>query len=193
MMTRRQFSKVSFVSLIIGAAVSVSGCLFSTVEADIAAYVPIALQAVAGVLAIFDPGVAAIFTPLVTLINAGLASVQKAIADWQAADATQKPGLVGGITAALQVVESDFQNFLTSVDVNAPGVSTAVNSLVSIILGVLLAFQNKLGGAPVSAAHTMTVRAKTLQIEPLKLSPKQFKAAFNQRAESLGHKECCIR
>jgi hypothetical protein len=188
-MNRRTFSK-SALLLAVLPTFSLVGCWFDTVEADIAAYVPFLLQAVSGVVALFDPALAATLQTVITLVNAGLAALTKAIADWKAADAAQKPGFVGAIIAALETATSDLGTFLAAIKVNAPpAIYSAALALITIIQGVLVFFQNKLTGAnPVS----LKMVAGT-QIEPLNLSSKQFKAAFNAKCVSIGHPESQIR
>jgi uncharacterized membrane protein len=185
--TRRQFSKLSLTGAILGSAFFLVGCPLGTIEADIAAYAPVAIQAFTAILGLFDPPLAALVLADSNLVLAGLTGVEKAIADWKVADATQKPGLVGGIEAALQVTIADFQTFLTSVDANAPkSLVSTVNALALIILGVLQSFANRLGAAPATAMRTMAIHEKVLQVEPLKLSVKQFRAAFNAKCVALG-------
>jgi len=188
-LSRRQFNGLLLVGTA-GASFGLEGCLFSTIEQDVLDYVPVALQAVDSILDLVAPAAGAVATMFTPIIEAALSAVEKSIQDWKDADATQKPGLLGDIIATLQTVMTDLQNFLSAVQVNAPKIYSVVEALASIILGVLQYFVNKLSPAtPASKAGMVGGR----QIEPLRYSPKQFKAAFNAKAVSLGHPESQIK
>jgi hypothetical protein len=190
MLGRRPF----FVSLLFAALSSLmmlTGCpSFSTIEADIANYVPFILQAVGGLLTIFDPGLGAIIAPTIMIVQAALAALLKVIADWKAADATQKPGIVGDIIAALEVVQTDLGNVLASVKVNAPpAIYAGVLALVNIILGVIEAYINKLSpAAPVAAA-----KRAGASIAPLNYDSKKFRSVWNAKCTELHWNEAQIK
>ena len=163
--------------------------MFSTIEADIEAYLPVALQAVDAILSLINPAAAVIVEKFTPILEAALAAITKAIADWQAAEAAQKPGFVGAIIATLLTIQTDLGDLLAAVQVDAPKIYGVVYALASIVLGVLQYFLNKLQGSPATKAQV--VRGK--QIEPLHLSPKKFISTFNAKAVSLGHPEAQIR
>lgn len=186
MNTRRKF--IAF--LIVGmASLGMGGCLLSTIEADIEAYLPVALQAITAILSIVDPAAAAIVEQFTPILQAAFAAITKAIADWQAADAAQKPGFVGAIIATLETIQTDLANLLAAVQVNAPKIYAVVSGLTAIVLGVLQYFLNKLQGNAVTAMRVV----KGIQVEPLHLSPKKFISTFNAKAVSLGHPEAQIK
>jgi hypothetical protein len=158
----------------------------STIEGDINTWVPLGLDAFDGILALFDPPLAALLAPDTALVIAGLNAIETAVSDWEAADATQKPGLVGDIIAGIETAEKDIGNFLAAVGVSAPAFLLPAKALTSIILGVLQYFANKLSGAPATAAAVRTLKTGTMQVEPLNLSQKQFCATWDAKAVSLG-------
>jgi hypothetical protein len=160
-----------------------------SVESDLNAWVPLGLDAFDGVLALFDPPLAALLAPDTTLVIAGLNAIETAISDWEAADATQKPGLVGDIIAGIQTAEKDIGNFLAAVGVSAPALLLPAKALANIILGILQYFANKLSGSAATAAATITTKSGAVQVEPLNLSQSQFQSKFDAKADSLGHPE----
>jgi hypothetical protein len=122
-------------------------------------------------------------------VIAGLNSIEAAIATWQAADATQKPGLVGAIIAGIQTAQTAIGNFLAAVGIQAPALLIPAKALSLIILGILQYFANKLSGFATTAASTRSLAVGTIQIEPLNLSQPQFCAKFDAKADELGHPE----
>jgi hypothetical protein len=193
MLGRRPFF-VSLLFAVLSSLMMLTGCpSFSTVEADIGNYVPFILQAVGGLLTIFDPGLAAIITPTITIVQASLAALLKVIADWKAADATQKPGIVGDIVAALMVVQTDLGNVLAAVKVNAPAaIYAGVLALVNIILGVIEGYINKL--APVSpTAAARRVQIKGASIVALNYDSSKFRSVWNAKCVELHWTEAQIK
>jgi hypothetical protein len=191
---RRSFIKGLFFGLLIPA---MAGCpMFSSIETDIENYGPILLQAADGILALFNPALAAALQTVITLIQAGIADVIKAVADWKIADAAQKPGFLGDVLAALQVAQQDFATFLASVKLNASApIYAVVLALVKIVQGVLQFFVNQVTSAIPASVKVQARPAVLIEggtIVPLKYSSKQFIAAFNAQATSLGHPEACI-
>jgi hypothetical protein len=186
MITRRNFTKI----LLASSGFMLAGCpTLGTIESDLNAWVPLGLDAFDGVLALFDPPLAAALTPVSALVIAGLHSIEDAIADWQAADATQKPGLLGGIIAAIQTAQKDIGEFLAAVGVQAPALLVPAKALATIILGILQFFANKLSGSATTAASTVTLSTGAIQVEPLNLSQPQFQSKFDAKADALGHPE----
>ena len=191
-MNRRQFIgnlSAGAAALAITGGLSMEGCLFSTIEADIEAYLPVALQAVDAILSLINPAAAVIVEKFTPILEAALAAITKAIADWQAAEAAQKPGFVGAIIATLLTIQTDLGDLLAAVQVDAPKIYGVVYALASIVLGVLQYFLNKLQGSPATKANVV----HGIQVEPLHLSPKKFVSTFNAKAVSLGHPEAQIR
>ena len=193
MQTRRSFigtlSAGAAALALAGGALSLEGCMFSTIEADIEAYLPVALQAVDAILSLINPAAAVIVEKFTPILEAALAAITKAIADWQAAEAAQKPGFVGAIIATLLTIQTDLGDLLAAVQVDAPKIYGVVYALASIVLGVLQYFLNKLQGSPATKANVV----HGIQVEPLHLSPKKFISTFNAKAVSLGHPEAQIR
>jgi hypothetical protein len=184
-----------FVQSVIGiAAFLLAGCSFDSIETDIENYVPFLLQAVAGIVMLFDPPLGATLGTVIILVNAGLAALVKAVADWKAADATQKPGLVGDVIATLETVQTDLGTFLAAIKENASGpIYTAALALTTIVLGVLQYFINKLTPVASTKARVLMAGSEQLQIEPLHYSSKQFRAAFNAKAVALGYPQSQIK
>ena len=184
MMNRREFLFAASVS----SGFMLAGCpSFTTIEDDLDAWVPLGLDAFDGVLALFDPPLAAVLLPVTNLVEAGLKAIEQAISDWEAADALQKPGLLGGIIAGIQAAEEDIGNFLAAVNVSAPALLLPAKALANIILGILQYFANRLSGAASTASGTVTVKSGSFQVEPLNLTHGQFRAKFDAKADSLGH------
>ena len=148
-----------------------------------------ALQAVDAILSLINPAAAVIVEKFTPILEAALAAITKAIADWQAAEAAQKPGFVGAIIATLLTIQTDLGDLLAAVQVDAPKIYGVVYALASIVLGVLQYFLNKLQGSPATKANVV----HGIQVEPLHLSPKKFVSTFNAKAVSLGHPEAQIR
>jgi hypothetical protein len=189
MSTRREFighMTTGAALLALGGGLSLEGCWFQTVEADIADYEPALEKAVAGILGIVSPAWGAVLNTFQPIFTAAFAALEKAVADWQAADSTQKPGLVGAIIATLETVQTDLQNVLAAIQVNAPTVYSIAEALAGILLGVLQFFLNKLNGAPATKAKVVSIGAKQLQIEPLNYSYKKFRSVYNAKCLTLG-------
>lgn len=190
--SRRQALRFALNAIILAIVVSLSaafkGCTLTltAIENTINTYMPVILQAIAGVFAIFDPPLAAILMPLFTLVQAGVAAVEAAIANWKDADATEKPGLVGDIIAALQTAQTSLANFLAAIKVHASGpIYIAASALIPLILGVLQSFVNRLTPAVPASAKFKVRAAVTVNgaaIVPLELSAADFKKQFNATA-----------
>jgi len=189
MMNRRQFNK-SLLAFSAFSAIGAAGCpSLVSIETELNDWVPLGLDAFDGVLALFDPPLAALLAPESSLVIDGLNAIESGIAAWQAADATQKPGLLGGVIAGIQTAETSIGNFLAAVGVKAPALLGPAKALANIILGILQNFANRLGGSPATAAATVSVKGGAIQIEPLNLSQSQFCKKFDTKASDLGHPE----
>jgi hypothetical protein len=189
MITRRNFNK-SLLAFCALSGAGFAGCpSLTTIEGDIDAYVPLALDAFDGILALFDPPLALVLLPISNIVIAGIKAIETAIADWQTADAAQKPGLLGGIIAAIQTAQKDIGNFLAAVNVQAPALLLPAKALAAIVLGVLQFFANRLSGSATTAASVITIQSGTMQVEPLNLSQSKFRTKFDGEADHFGHPE----
>lgn len=182
----------SFLAALI--ATGLGGCpSFSSIEADITTYVPYVLSAVAGVLALFNPALALLLTPYFNEATAAIAGILSAIQTWKDADATQKPGVVGDIIAALITAQQKLQSLLDSIGVNAPAFVAIATPLINIILGVFENFIVKLQAANPTPAAAVKMKATLPAIKPLNLNSKEFRAAWNSKCAELGAQKAAIQ
>jgi hypothetical protein len=185
---RREMILMSFRSMLVFAMglplMGAAGC--DAIVAQIETYLPVALQAFATIVSLVCAACGPLLS-IIAIVKAGFADVSTAIADWKAADATQKPGVLGDVTAALQVVVKDLQQFLSDVGISNPADAALAEGLATIIIGVLQFFINKL--SPTASVKTVAIingkAVPTLAITNV----KDFKKAFNAKLVALGHPE----
>lgn len=90
----------------VGAAgLTLEGCTFGSVMANLAKYLPIALRAVAGVAAIVAPGMGTAVASLIGLINTAFGALQGAVNDYNSAPAASKQTTLEKVLLALDLVQ----------------------------------------------------------------------------------------
>jgi hypothetical protein len=199
-MGRREFGKLSgwaIFLMAIGASVFETGC---GIMDTILAWVPVGLNAFSGILTVLSgagivigPGPAAI----ITLIKAGFSDVTLAIQQYEAI----KPppaGALAKIDAVLNLLVQNFQNFLTSINIQNSAVATLVIGLAEVILTTISGFVAALPASTpmpltkVGLARQVRIGGHTLNTTPVKNpSIHQFKKDWNKAAGT--HSEIFIK
>lgn len=204
-MTRRgfanMFSKIGMAAGL-GSIVAVDTACpawLSNVYNDILKYAPVALSAVASVVAILTGNGVAI-TPIISaviaLIKTGIADLQTAVTQYNNAPAGQKTGLLGAVSEALTVAEADVQQFWSDLTIPDAKLSSLIQGLLGIIVSTLQGFQTQVP-APVTpvAAQARTMRAslpKTITVTPKVRSVSQFRKEFNAALTAGGEAQHAI-
>jgi hypothetical protein len=187
MMNRRQFSSLALLGVVSAWFGSVAASCGS-IYAQIAAYVGVGIQAFQAVVNLLSgAGIIALpegtlITAILTLVKAGWADVQAAIAAYNAAPATT---LAGKISAALTAVQMMIQQFWSDVKIPDAALSSTVAGLLGLIVSTIAGFLAALPPAPAPAAAKPLV--KTLNITPVKLTVPQFRTKFNAILTAGGH------
>jgi len=192
MMTRRSFAGMfgkAGVILSLGSLISVTTACpawLSNVYADILKYAPVALSAVASVLSILT-GNGIVITPaisaIIALIKVAISDLQTAVTQYQNAPTGQKSGLLGAISEAVTVAESNIQKFWADLTIPDAKLSSLIEGLLGIVVSTLQGFQTQLP-APVTPVATQAkmMRAglsKTIAVTPKVRSVAHFRKEFN--------------
>ena len=112
-----------------------------------------------------------------------LETAQSLINDYKNASATDKPGVLGKIDAALSAVQKDLQAILTAFHVKDTATQTAIAAGIGLALTTVQAIYSLLPATPAAPTTTMPTGAeakpvpKTAAHEPPK--PKDLKATYN--------------
>lgn len=188
MQSRRAFAKLCSGFGLTALVSSLAACTFSSVYADILAYVPAALSAFSVILSILS-GAGVSIAPAVALIvnavKAALADLQTAVTLWNDAPAAGKATLLGKISTALLVAEETLQEFWTNLDIPDSGLAATISGLLQIILETLMGFQSAIPAAPTVttesalAIHRRESLRNVVTYTPTRRSLKQFKQVYN--------------
>jgi hypothetical protein len=204
-MERRQFLEVSGKGAL-GVAVLTAtagtagfvmeGCTLTVdkILTDIENWVPVGLAAFQAIVTLLD-GAAAPLAPIVSIITAAFNQVVADIKMYQAI--TPPPaGALASIEAALQIIVTNFQAFLSSLNITDSKLVTLVIGFAEIILNTIAGFAAQLGSTStalhVEVAKTVTVSGKTVAVTASTntLTRRSFKKAWNKVAVAGSHPEC---
>ena len=195
-MKRRQFLTTGAVAVGGLALIPLEGCSFATAIADLEAYLPVGLQAFAGIVDIINPLAGSALETLVVAVPKVWAAITVAINNYKAAGAT---GTLSGVIAALEAGESAITAVFGALSglVTVPATDLqAAQAALLLMETTLAAIQAKMGTtAPIAApaAHVAlpTVRnVGAIQIDVAgKPSGKYFKQTFNAIMAAANHNE----
>lgn len=193
--TRREFVKISGGALAMvgagGLGLMTSGC---NVFTDIENWVPVGIATFNSLVTLLEnagvinPVAGAPITAAIGLVQAGFAQI---VADVKAYQAIQPPpaGALAKIQAALQVVDSNFQAFLASINVSDNKLLQLVVGLAGIILSAIGGFINQLSGTSPVIGREYTVARQKISVTPKLYTVRAFKKAWNVAVSSGGHPE----
>ena len=165
-----------------------------SVEANLLKYIPVAIQAVTGILSVLTGGGIAI-SPIVTLaltdVKAAFADLSADIEAYQNAPAAQKATLLGQLSTALTIVEGNVQQFWADLNIPDGIIATVVAGVLAVVVSTLGYFQSQLPvPTPTPALASMRQKrmalAKTLNAPAQKRSLGQFKSDLNVAFGSTG-------
>ena len=193
MLSRREFGKLSGLWLFlvsIGSTIWMTGC---NVFDDILAWIPVATNAIDGIVAVLGtlvtPSAAAAITTIKALLDDLAAAVQAYLADTNPAD---KSTLLAKIRTFLAAIMSSFQNFLDTLMLNGNPILKIVLGLATIILSALAGFLGQLP-TPTPAPASFRLSGQTVPITPKYYKHvKNFKSDWNAAAVQNGHPEIQI-
>jgi hypothetical protein len=201
-MERRRFVKLcGALCAVCSPLFTLAGCSFSSVYADILAYVPAALSAFSVVLSILSAAgitLCAICAGLVNTVKAAFADLQTAITLYDDAPQSGKTTLLGKISTALLVAEEVLQEFWSNLDIPDSGIAGTIEGIIQIILETLMGFQSAIPAPPAvttesaAALHRRQSLAKTIRYTPTRRSLKQFKSAINAFLVTKGYSQYSI-
>jgi hypothetical protein len=155
-----------------------SSCNAATIQAYINLAVQIALQIAQ---------LAGAPSSLAQKVAGDLATANKLIADYKAADATAKPGLANQIDVYLTVAQTDLQNIFTSVNIVDPKLQGVIRASLAIGITVVESIRTiALANAPApivkAAKRTASVMPFPSVLVPKgkSLTPAQLKDLYNK-------------
>jgi hypothetical protein len=185
-------------------ALIVAGCPpFATVMQKLKQYVPIGLQAFAGVVAIINPPVGSALALAAPLVNKAWSDLSSTIDAYNAAPAADKSSALGATLTALDALEANLKQSVTDLGGNpsSPEVQAAQAALL-LLTTTLTAIESQLvpPQAPpalvIAHAHariamaqgprTVMVAHDSIVLVPAK-SPSDFCAQYNRIMASAGH------
>lgn len=162
MMNRREAIKTSLMggALIAGSAATVTmmeGCTapqwLTTLEADLPTLIQIATN-FAGVISVgmgkgqLDQATATEISNIGGDVQQGLSAIQTLIADYNKAEASAKPGLLGQVISGINAVQGNLQALLNASHIANDQLRATVTGMISLIMATLLAIQTLLPPAP---------------------------------------------
>lgn len=181
---------------VIPVAVFAAGCPFTVggVLAVLERYVPLGLQAFAGIVSLINPAAGSALATAVLIAKALWTDVQEAIASYNAAPAGNKSTLLGKVDTALSSLVNGLTRILSSLGLHSQADQQTAVAALMLLIATLTGIQATL---PVpSAAQAKTRRAtmpRQLMVGAQQVEivgdVKQFKAQYNTIMHAGGHTE----
>lgn len=171
----------------------ISSC--SNIVNDIKNWVPVGIAAFSSIVnllqsaGVINPIEGSAIAALISIVKAGFAQVLSDISQYQSI--TPPPvGALQKIKDGLEIIVTNIQTFLNTINISNNPIIALVTGLVSIILSTISAFQGQLPASvaarPVAEFH---LSGKTIVIVPIKRTRKQFISDFDAACVSAGHPE----
>lgn len=191
---RRGFLRNVALSIFVMLTVPLASCDFSSIEAQIAAYLPTILDALTGILSLIPQ--TAIIATIVGYIKIAVADGTQAYKDWSSAPASEKATFLEKLSLAVTDIITEFSNLSSQI----PGSSLAIK-LIQLVLSTLAAF---LPALPTPSAATIAevrgryapehvkfleVHASEVSVTPVKRSRNEFIKEYNADMVEGGHPE----
>jgi hypothetical protein len=187
-MTRRSFAQTVGMGVAavasMGSLLTMTGCNFLT---DLVKYIPVAIQAVTGILSVLSGGGIGI-PPLVSTVlgdvKAAFADLSADIEAYQNAPADSKATLLAKVSEALSIVEGNVQQFWNDLNIPDGIIATVIAGVLSVVVSTLSYFAAQLPPpAPTPALNAMRQKrmalAKTINVPSKKRTLGQFKSDLN--------------
>jgi len=190
-MKRRAFLQWASLSGLALAIPNFLGCSWSSIYAQIKAYVPVGVNAfiaVLGVLGANNISTTAL-TGGVNAVKGAFAVITAAIDAYNSAPADQKTTLLSKISLAISDATQNLNQFWSNLSIPDAKLATLIEGLLGVITSTLGAFAAQLPAAP-----TPTVAlARAIRSVPKKRSVKQFKADFNKLLADAGQSQFALK
>lgn len=194
-MNRREFLTNSSLATAALASGVIEGCSFGSVMSSLGKYLPIALQALAGVATLLGPEYGVAISALVGLVNRAFGALQGAVNSYNSAPAVDKQNVLGEVLTAIDAVQTSLANVTQSLGVaNSTVVKAAIAALllISTTLGSIEATLAPKSAPAVSSFHVS--HAKTASVSSVNVStgitvtgkPSDFKKTYNTIMQQAG-------
>lgn len=188
MSSRREFvghlvGGAAATALLATAGLALGGCpKVETVISDLQRWMPVGLQAFAGVVAIINPLAGSALALAVVASKAVWTDVSAAIAGYENAPATGKDTWLHKIQTVLGQLIVSLPDIIKNVGANVPALST-ITAALNLIMSTVSTIDASLGGVPpvVAGAAPRAV-----------VTGKQFKSQFNQIVINGGYPQHAI-
>ncbi len=188
-MKRRTFISTAALAAAAGPSLlTLEGCSFGSVMAELGKYLPIGLQALAGIASLISPAAGAAISALIGLINAAWGGLQAAVNAYNSAPAADKQTALQKVLEALDAVQSTIAQTTTALGVGGTAIVKAAEAALLLITTTLASIEAQLAPqapavASVHAAHAAAHPATSVQTGGTTLQidgkPQHFKASYN--------------
>src|SRR5271163_217896 len=144
-MNRRRFIGTTALAAAAGPSLlTLEGCAFGSVMAQLGKYLPIGLQALAGIASLISPGAGAAISALIGLINAAWGGLQAAVNAYNSAPAASKQTALEKVLEALDAVQSTIAQTSTALGVGGSEIVKAAEAALLLITTTLASIEAQL-------------------------------------------------
>jgi hypothetical protein len=203
-MNRRGFIGTAALAAAAGPSLlTLEGCSFGSVMANLAKYLPIALQAVAGVAAIVAPGAGTAIAALIGMINTAFGALQAAVNTYNSAAAADKATTLEKVLVALDAVQGQLAATIKALGVaTSPAIQGAEAALLLVTttlasIEATLAPQAPPVVASTHAAHAQAASVGSVTVNGITLpvtgKPGDFKTTFNKIMTDAGRPDLVLK
>jgi hypothetical protein len=205
MSKRREFIKqvgiFTWAVLALNAGIIEGGCTFGSVMANLAKFLPIGLNALAGVAALISPGAGTAITPLIGLVNVAWGALQGAVNDYNSAPAASKQTTLEKVLLALDEVQQYLAQTYQQVGItaqNSPPLKAAEAALLVITttLGAIEAQLAPQAAPPTASMHVAHAQARSVssvEVNGIAVQvtgkPQDFKTTYNTIMQNAGRSD----
>lgn len=195
-MNRRNFIGTTTLAVVGAGSLTLESCSFGSVMSNLAKYLPIGLNALAGVANLISPGVGTVVAALIGQIQSAWGGLQAAVNEYNAAPAASKQTALEKVLLALDLVQEYLAKTATSLGVGSSAALKAAEAALLLITTTLGAIEAQL--APKAAPTVSTLHAAHASLHsvgsvsvtgtPIAVTgkPGDFKAAFNKIVADAG-------
>lgn len=129
---------------------------------------------------------------ILTAVKAGLADLSAAIAQYDAAPASEKTTLLAKIDLLLTDIVSNFQLFINQVLPGAGTLVTVIEGIVELILSTIAGIRGDFPQSSTLSAMSIRMSRGTVAIVPVRRDAKRFKKSFNTLVANAGYPQAEI-
>lgn len=183
-MNRKQFVGCLVAGAAASAMLGVDGCNLGSAIAQLEKWVPVGLQAFAGVVAIINPAAGTALAISVTVAKALWTDISTAIANYNAAPASAKTTVMAKITTALGALMGGLGDILHQLGSAASSQLGTITAALNLFIATLSAIDANLGGTPPVVPVSARVKAAT--------SGPDFRNQFNAIVSQGGYPQFAI-